>query len=168
MATPISALRRSNDVVNMNENDNMNNVIDDVINEMNNQPPPPPQHNDYRANINAENYNYATDYAQIPQQPRTPMNFLQAPPQYNEPPPNILSSIGIASDSSINKLFITLRLPVIIFVIIFVVSLPPFNRSLFSLFPSLIEETGNITYQGVALKSFVGVLFYFIINHFLY
>ncbi len=176
MATAISSLRRSNEPQQqITSGIDTDNVIDAVINEMNQPQQPPPQNMDYRANINAENFNYATDYAQIPQQSRFPQNFLNAPPQYSEEMPNkygghsnILASVGIANDSSIGKLFLYLRVPVIIFVIIFVVSLPQFNRALFGLFPSLIEETGNITTHGVALKSLVGMLFYLVINHFFY
>ena len=59
------------------------------------------------------------------------------------------------------------KMPVIVFVIVFIVSLPQFNRFIFNFFPSLILESGQISILGITLKSFIALIFAAIINYLL-
>lgn len=59
------------------------------------------------------------------------------------------------------------KMPVIVFVIVFIVSLPQFNRFIFNFFPSLILESGQISIMGITLKSFIALIFAIIINYIL-
>jgi len=58
------------------------------------------------------------------------------------------------------------KMPAIVFVIVFIVSLPQFNRFIFNFFPSLILESGQISILGITLKSFIALIFAIIINYF--
>ena len=59
------------------------------------------------------------------------------------------------------------KMPIIVFIIVFIVSLPQFNRFIFNFFPSLILESGQISIMGITLKSFIALIFAIIINYIL-
>ena len=60
-----------------------------------------------------------------------------------------------------------IKYPILVFVLCFIISLPEFNRFLFSFFPRLLLESGQVSIGGVLIKALVGMLIFAITAIFL-
>ena len=166
---------------------NDNQLVEDILKEMN-----VPDTKD--SDTNVQSYNYATDSSQVPPEKLYAQNLSPDPPlTINEPSDSVInnynddstvddlkkqneslmSSLGINmslnDNSSSNKGGLIkkyLILPSIIFIILTLLVLPVFNRFLFSLLPSLLLESGQVSIKGVLLKAFIGTVLYVIISIF--
>ena len=133
---------------------------------------------DVPENINTDSMNYSMDHSQIPppklngdflnvQQPQQP----QKPQQPQQPPINVNNSImGINLGNSgemMSKCINLLKSGGIILVLVFIVSLPQVNRSVFTKIPGMLEESGEINIKGVLLKSVICALLFIITSFFL-
>jgi len=128
-------------------------------------------------NINMDSMNYSMDESQIPP-PKMDQNFLhQNDNQQMAPPPqeekkdessNSLLGINLGdSGSMMTKCINLVKHSGIIFLLVFVVSLPQVNRSVFTQIPGMLEESGEINIKGVLLKSVVVTLLFLVISFFL-
>ena len=164
-STPLDALPNGGS----NEQDQF---VEDFLKEME---VPPHQ----ESNINTEHMGYATDQSQIPPE-KMNQNFLKAnhnendivtgsdnsknPPSYD----NMMNEDGSNSTEKKLKWVLNLiKLPAIVFVITFILSLPQFNRFVFNLLPSLLLESGQISIYGVLLKSIIALVIYIMVYYFL-
>ena len=128
-------------------------------------------------NINIDSMNYSMDPSQIPP-PKMDQNFLQNP---NEMPPmtppvkqtenkeeNTLLGMNLGdSGSMMSKCINMLKHAGIIFVLVFIVSLPQVNRGVFTKIPGMLEESGEINIKGVILKAVIVTLLFLVISFFL-
>jgi len=128
-------------------------------------------------NINMDSMNYSMDESQIPP-PKMDQNFLhQNDNQQMAPPPqeekkdessNSLLGINLGdSGSMMTKCINLVKHSGIIFLLVFVVSLPQVNRSVFTKIPGMLEESGEINIKGVLLKSVIVTLLFLVISFFL-
>ena len=196
-STPINMLRRNgnsnenlNTIDNMNSNDmpilennnvNMFNqpsetqLVEDILKEMGNSPGMEQQ-----TNINSQALQYAMDSSQVPAykqmdtnepfQPMTTNNNYSEKMVHQQLNNNgLLSQIGIniSGESLKEKIMKNFKYPILVFILSFIISLPEFNRFLFSFFPRLLLESGQVSIGGVLMKSFVGMLLFIIIAFFL-
>jgi hypothetical protein len=72
--------------------------------------------------------------------------------------------INLSGDSLKNKIIKNIKYPGLVFVICFIISIPEFNRFLFSFFPKLLLESGQVSIGGVLLKAIVGMILFGIIG----
>jgi len=157
-----------------------NQLVEDILKEMGESPGVASQ-----ANINSQAFGYAMDRAQIP-----PHKYVDPSSQTDS---NIDSvNINKLSDSSnskgssfspsglMNQISFSLsgqnlkakvtrnyRYPILVFIICLLLGLPEFNRFLFSFFPKLLLESGQVSLSGVALKALVGMVAFILIGIFL-
>lgn len=127
-------------------------------------------------NINMDSINYSMDESQIPP-PKMDQNFLQQNdnPQMQPPPQekveessNSLLGINLGNGGDMMTKCINLvKHSGIIFLLVFVVSLPQVNRSVFTKIPGMLEESGEINIKGVLLKSLVVTFLFLAISFFL-
>lgn len=128
-------------------------------------------------NINMDSMNYSMDESQIPP-PKMDQNFLHQndnqqmapPPQEEKKDESSNSLLGInLGDSGImmTKCINLVKHSGIIFLLVFVVSLPQVNRSVFTQIPGMLEESGEINIKGVLLKSVIVTLLFLVISFFL-
>ena len=163
-------------------------LVNDILKEMGDSPGA-----DNQADINVGSMNYAMDSSQVPPE-KLAGNFLQAEGQETLNPPNTSMSgtnehLGSSSMSSDNdsdltnkmlggltlnqpqswrdKIIMMVKYPLIVLVICIIISLPIFSRTLFSIFPRLLKESGEISLLGVLLKSVIGALLFAIIQYFI-
>ena len=185
LSTPINALRRNGDT-SSTPNFSMDNVdfepqnnnqyngqssdsqlVEDILKEMGESPGLEQQ-----SNINSQAYQYAMDNSQVPiykssqsQNRYDDSNYTEKMMhQQQQINSGLLNQIGISlNGASIkDKIMKNIKYPGLVFVISFIISLPEFNRFLFSFFPKLLLESGQVSIGGVLLKSIVG-MFIFII-----
>ena len=196
-STPINMLRRNgNSNENLNTMDNMNSndmpilennnvnmfnqpsetqLVEDILKEMGNSPGMEQQ-----TNINSQALQYAMDSSQVPAykqmdtnepfQPMTTNNNYSEKMVHQQLNNNgLLSQIGIniSGESLKEKIMKNFKYPILVFILSFIISLPEFNRFLFSFFPRLLLESGQVSIGGVLMKSFVGMLLFIIIALFL-
>ena len=74
----------------------------------------------------------------------------------------VLSAVGINSNSTVGKIYNHAKLPVIVFVVCFLISYPPVNRIVFSAVPNLLLESGQVSLQGVLFKALIGLVLFYI------
>ena len=195
-STPINLLRRGGDTsstpnfsmdnleLNSPQN-NMNNqfvstssdtqLVEDILKEMGESPGMAQQ-----SNINSQALQYAMDSSQVPAYKYSGEDHTQPTHQYdnysekmmhNQQQSNnsFLSQIGINLNGETlkDKLMRTIKFPILVFIISFIISLPEFNRFLFGFFPRLLLESGQVSIGGVFLKGIVGMLLFSIIALFL-
>lgn len=131
---------------------------------------------DHRSDINTQSMQYVMDGSQVPPErggpsPPPPVgvrdDYLreQQQPVLNQG--GMLDSINVSNGMRIIDLLKYLRVPIIVFVLAFLISEQHFNRFVFGLFPSLLMESGQIKLSGVFLKSFIAMVLAFIINIFI-
>jgi hypothetical protein len=195
-STPINLLRRGGDTsstpnfsmdnmdlpqqMNMNTQFNPQSsdsqLVEDILKEMGDSPGAEQQ-----SNINSQALQYAMDSSQVPAYKYTENNDVMQPTQpYNNYSEKImhqqqqlnsgfLSQIGINLNGETlkEKIMRNLKFPILVFVISFMISLPEFNRFLFSFFPRLLLESGQVSIGGVFLKGIVGMILFSIIALFL-
>jgi hypothetical protein len=162
-----------------------NQLVNDILKEMGDSPGVGNQ-----ADINVGSMNYAMDSSQVPPE-KLAGNFLQAEGQETLNPINnsmdmneqnnhisnsnnitetnkLLNSLSL-NDSSVplqTRIINMLKYPLIVFIICILISLPIFSRTLFSVFPKLLKESGEISLLGVVLKAFIGAVIFAIIQFF--
>jgi hypothetical protein len=160
-------------------------LVNDILKEMGDSPG-----TDNQADINVGSMNYAMDSSQVPPE-KLAGNFLQAEGQETLNPVNnsmgseqidlsntinsnldntnkILNSLSL-NDNSVSlqtRVLNLLKYPVIVFVICVLISLPVFSRTLFSIFPKLLKESGEISLLGVVLKAVIGAIIFGIVQMF--
>ena len=149
-------------------------LVEDILKEMGESPGLEQQ-----SNINAQAYQYAMDNSQKPSYKSNTQeqNGFYDDGHYSEKLMNqqsqsnngFLGQIGInlSGDSLKDKIMKNIKYPALVFVISFIISLPEFNRFLFSFFPKLLLESGQVSIGGVLLKSIVAMLLFAIIAFFL-
>ena len=151
-------------------------LVEDILKEMGNSPGAEQQ-----SNINSQALQYAMDSSQVPAYKYTePNDQLQPIQPYNNYSEKMMhqqqqSNSGFLSQIGINlngetikdKLMRNIKYPVLVFIISFMISLPEFNRFLFSFFPRLLLESGQVSIGGVLLKGLVGMILFSIISLFL-
>jgi len=74
----------------------------------------------------------------------------------------VLNAVGINSNSTVGKIYNHAKLPVIVFVVCFLISYPPVNRIVFSAVPNLLLESGQVSLQGVLFKALIGLVLFYI------
>ena len=183
-STPINMIRRGDPTMEMDNNNNDSNnfsgansdsqLVEDILKEMGESPGLEQQ-----SNINSQAYQYAMDNSQVPSYKS---NMQDPTGQYDngnysekmmhqqqKTNDGFLGQIGInLSGTSIkDKIMKNIKYPGLVFVISFIISLPEFNRFLFSFFPRLLLESGQVSIGGVLVKSFVGMLLFAIIALFM-
>ena len=131
------------------------------------------------SNLNTDVINYAMDPSQIPPEKQENLNFLNADdlemdnePNNNfveseksEKQPPIVNYLGLSEDSSLTPIIKIIRLPILVFILSFIISLPIFNRYLFSFFPNLLLESGQVGIYGVLLKAVLSTILFCILIH---
>ena len=151
-------------------------LVEDILKEMGDSPGMEQQ-----SNINSQALQYTMDSSQVPAykyaeqneqlQPTNTLNNYSEKMVHQQQNNNngILSQFGInLNGESIKDKFIrNIKYPILIFIISFIISLPEFNRFLFSFFPRLLLESGQVSIGGVFIKSFVSTLLFIIVALFL-
>lgn len=151
-------------------------LVEDILKEMGDSPGV-----DHQSNINSQALQYAMDSSQVPAYKYTePNDQLQPTQPYNNYSEKMmhqqkllnsgfLSQIGINLNGETikDKLMRNIKYPGLVFLISFIISLPEFNRFLFSFFPRLLLESGQVSIGGVLLKGLVGMILFSIIALFL-
>ena len=79
----------------------------------------------------------------------------------------LLSKLGIDPNSSLAKIINSIKDPLIVLIVSIVISLPKCNRFFFQFFPSLLLESGQITFYGVIVKAIVALVLFVILRGFL-
>jgi len=185
-STPINMIRRGEPAIDMdmdNSNGNGNQfgssnsdsqLVEDILKEMGESPGMEQQ-----SNINSQAYQYSMDNSQVPAYKSISQeqngyyndsNYSEKMMHQQQQANNgFLGQIGInLNGSSIkDKIMKNIKYPGLVFVISLIISLPEFNRFLFSFFPRLLLESGQVSIGGVLLKSIVGMLLFAIIALFL-
>lgn len=164
-----------NNNVNMFNQPSETQLVEDILKEMGNSPGMEQQ-----TNINSQALQYAMDSSQVPAykqmdtnepfQPMTTNNNYSEKMVHQQLNNNgLLSQIGIniSGESLKEKIMKNFKYPILVFILSFIISLPEFNRFLFSFFPRLLLESGQVSIGGVLMKSFVGMLLFIIIAFFL-
>ncbi len=148
-----------------------NQLVEDILREFE----APPGEN-YQQDISAAGMNYAMDPVHIPPQ-KNPAVMQQLQPEETH-----ISSAGntlqngsnmdlsvhnlssSASGSIFNMQYLLAKLKplLVVFVIIFILSLHQFNRYLFSLFPQLLLENGQLSVYGILLRALIGTVVYYL------
>ena len=151
-----------------------NQLVEDILKEMGN-----PTVED--SNLNNNVMNYAMDPSQIPPEKQENINFLNANDLEIDNLPNstkdsvesekvknppIVSYLGLSDDSSLTPIIKMIRLPILVFILSFIISLPIFNRYLFSFVPTLLLESGQVSIYGVLLKAVLSTILFCILIHF--
>ena len=191
LSTPINSLRRNGDTSStpnfsmdnsefssQNNNNNFNSqssdsqLVEDILKEMGESPGLAQQ-----SNINSQAYQYSMDNSQIPIYKNSPEQNSYDDNHYTEKMMHqqqkinsgLFNQMGISlNGTSIkDKIIKNIKYPGLVFVISFIISLPEFNRFLFSFFPRLLLESGQVSIGGVLLKSIVGMLLFAIIGLFI-
>ena len=135
--------------------------VNEILADMGEPPSGEPSH------IDNSMLNRAMDRSQVPLEKRYDIDH-DGDYGYFEPPPNqdssmLLDAVGISNTSSIGRIYNMFKFTIIVFILCFLICLPQVNRQLFGLLPNLLLESGQVSLQGVALKSgIVAILFYVI------
>ena len=180
-STPINQIRRGDQSISPSMNDmssqfNSSNsesqLVEDILKEMGNSPG-----NEQQSNINSQSFQYAMDSSQVPAYKYNEPS--QSTPPYDSYAEKMMhqqqSNTGLLSQFGINlsgaslkdKLMKNIKYPGLVFVLCFIISLPEFNRFLFSFFPKLLLESGQVSIGGVLLKALVGMIIFAIIAIFI-
>ena len=150
-------------------------LVEDILKEMGDSPGMEQQ-----TNINSQAYQYAMDNSQVPAYKSNQNNeqsgyysdnnysekMMHQQQQLNS---GLLSQIGInLNGASIKDKFMkNIKYPSLVFILCFMLSLPEFNRFLFSFCPKLLLESGQVSIGGVLLKSLLGMVMFIIIALFI-
>lgn len=180
-STPINMIRRGEPTIELDNNSNQfgssnsdSQLVEDILKEMGESPGIEQQ-----SNINSQAYQYAMDNSQVPSYKSNSQDLnsqynnsnYSEKMMHNQQKTNdgILGQIGInLSGTSIkDKIMKNIKYPGLVFVISFIISLPEFNRFLFSFFPKLLLESGQVSIGGVFIKSIVGMILFAIIALFI-
>jgi hypothetical protein len=153
-----------------------NQLVEDILKEMGESPGAHSQ-----SNINSQSFDYAMDRAQIPAHKYVnPVDSnggqmdgsggnVQGNGSSSFSPSGLMNQISfsLSGQNLKNKITRNYRYPILVFVICLILGLPEFNRFLFSFFPKLLLESGQVSLSGVMLKALVGMIIFIIIGIFL-
>ena len=148
------------------QSNNEGQMVDDILNELD------ITDDNTQQDINTETYNYAMDPSQIPPE-KLEGNFLEAKENnYMEESPNMLLEkpkvgllgIDLTEDTFMNKIIKIAKNPTFVFVLVFLISLPQFNRLFFGLFPQFLLENGQIKITGILVKAVLATGLYILFN----
>jgi len=166
-STPLNQLP-NNQQPQQNEND----LVNDILNEMDSSPQP-------STDMNVDSLDYIMDQSQVPPE-KMDVDFLgnsdmssnndDGGSNSNSPPSSSQSSssktkslLGLNLDMGgglLSKCLSKLKLAILVFFLVLIVSLPQCNRFIFTKIPSLLNESGEINIKGLLLKTvLVTVLF---------
>lgn len=164
-----------NNNVNMSNQPSESQLVEDILKEMGDSPGMEQQ-----TNINSQALQYAMDSSQVPaykqidtdesfQPINTHNNYSEKMVHQQLNNNGLLSQIGIniSGDSLKDKIIKNFKYPILVFILSFIISLPEFNRFLFSFMPRLLLESGQVSIGGVLMKAFVGMVLFIIIALFL-
>jgi hypothetical protein len=166
-STPLNQLPN-----NQQPQQNDNDLVNDILNEMDSNPQP-------STDMNVDSLDYIMDQSQVPPE-KMDVNFLNGSDMssnsddnsQNSSPPSSSSQGGSGKTKSLlglnldmgsgllSKCLSKFKMALLVFILVFVVSLPQFNRFVFTKIPSLLNESGEINMKGLLLKTvLVTVLF---------
>lgn len=149
-----------------------NQLVEDILREFEE----PPGGN-YQQDISAAGMSYAMDPVHIPP-PKNPQAVQQLQAEETRVPSAVQSgTVSLSADGSYNSssssarqegvfgkftwLFDALKPLLAVFVIVFLLSLHQVNRYIFTLFPQLLLENGQLSVYGILLRALIAtVLFY--------
>lgn len=134
-------------------------MVNDMLKDFEN---PPAQ----ESNINSEMMGYAMDSSQVPP-PKMNKNFLEQPHLPVTRPVSGNNGFIDTTSSKTDWILNLIKSPIIVFIICFIISLPQFNRALFSIFPSCLLESGQVNIYGVLLKALIGAILFVIASYFI-
>ena len=164
----------------MASNQPHNQLVSDILNEMNDEPGMGEVDD-----TNVSNFNYATDNVNIPPQRNTNnANNLKSEETFivdsqdgslknNETLGSmknidLLNKIDMDDDennvSMTQKIITKVKPLIIVFIIFIVLSLHQVNRLLFSFFPKLLHENGQLTLYAIILRATIASLLFFILD----
>lgn len=168
---PVNSINTSSTGIMRSENE----LVEDILREMGESPGASSQ-----SNINSSAFNYITDNAQIPPHkytnPNSTSHLLESTDKNIAStstdsfiPSSLMNQISFSLNGSNfkQKLSSNLKYPLLVFIICFILGLPEFNRFLFSFFPKLLLESGQVSITGVILRAFIGMIIYIIIGIFI-
>lgn len=169
---PINGINTSSSGIMRSETE----LVEDILREMGESPGASSQ-----SNISSSAFNYITDNAQIPPHKYSNPNSTQHldmndknnnnTTSINEGfnPSGLMNQISFSLSGSNIKQKIThnFKYPILVFVICFILGLPEFNRFLFSFFPKLLLESGQVSIFGVLLRSLIGMIIFVIVGIFI-
>lgn len=113
------------------------------------------------AHMIGKDYPTNADFANMMRGPTYPQGaYGQMPPQMMAPAPTLVDTL---KGNLYTDLFIQMKQPIIVAIIVFIVSLPAINILIGHYLPSLLRMGGDLTTTGLMVKSAVaGFLFWFI------
>ena len=152
-------------------------LVDDILKEMGESPGM-----DQQSNINSQTIQYAMDRAQVPpnkyispqsvddtndENNNTYSKKIMMDQQQNQH--GFLNQLGftLSGDSFKEKIMNNMKYPILVFIICFIISLPECNRFIFGFVPKMLLESGQVSFAGVMLKAFIGMLLYICISLFI-
>ena len=137
-----------------------NQLVDDILADMGEPPMMNP------SNIDNAMMNRAMDRSQIPPEKQYDMeedyNYNQD--KLHNENSMLLDVVGVSESSTIGRAYNAVKYPILVFVVCFIVSLPQLNRLLFSMIPTLLLESGQVSLQGVTLKSLIGMVLFYLLS----
>ena len=164
-----------NNNVNMYNQPSESQLVEDILKEMGDSPGMEQQ-----TNINSQALQYAMDSSQVFAYKQMYNNEHLEPinsnNNYSEKMVHrqlnnngLLSQIGIniSGESLKDKIMKNFKYPILVFILSFIISLPEFNRFLFSFMPRLLLESGQVSIGGVFMKACVAMVLFIIIALFL-
>ena len=159
-------------VYNPNVDLSSNQLVDDILNEMDRQTVPGAQHT---MDTNVGNINYAMDpTANIPPQ-RDPnvQQMLQSGGE-NTKVPSLSTftnldthGMNLGDESMSSKILREVKPVLIVFILVFLLSLHQTNRVLFGFFPSLILENGELSIYAILLRASIACVLFYVANKFI-
>lgn len=151
-------------------------LVEDILNEMEDNPSV-----EQLDDINTSNFNYATNDVNVP--PKKNMNSinnLKAEPttqfDSNDEQKEEITRLGniknldlLNKDDDIEltpmaRMINKVKPIIIVFVVFIILSLHQVNRLLFSFFPKLLHENGQLTLYAIILRATIACLLYFILD----
>ena len=113
------------------------------------------------AHMIGKDYPTNADFANMMRGPMYPQgSYGQMPPQMMGPAPTLVDTL---KGNMYTDLFIQMKQPIIVAIIVFLVSLPAINILIGHYLPSLLRVGGDLTTMGLMVKAGVaGFLFWFI------
>lgn len=180
-STPLNQLPNSQPVQDMSSPQTDNDLVNDILNEMDSAP-------EMTNDMNSDSLNYAMDPSQVPL-PKMEQNFLSSENNQSDNSANNSNNNSSQNDNSQNtntkkslfglnfslggggnssgnsntmlsKCVNKLKLLLVVFVLVFITSMPQFNRLVLTKLPSFLNESGAINMKGILFKtSLVATLF---------
>jgi hypothetical protein len=157
MATPISQIKRSvnpsDTMASVSSYQNDDQLLNDIIQEV--------------SAGNTTAYNYATDQVNVPPAANQQVPSSGAASSVLIAPPHGDKLLYRYVDIGSHPGMANFANYVVIFAILVCISLAQFNRALFAMLPGLLYESGQVSFQGIVLKSVIGVIVYGMISSFI-